>query len=298
MARRPGAPMNVMTALPDPAELAPSRDAAYGRPRLMTRGFWLMMAFGLVCLVAAAVVGVFGSHLFRARPAPGPVAADLARGLPSQTSLAPPPASAAVAVIAPSGQESAVEARLQRLEAGQSRALAAASEALAAAALSDAAAQPRPFGVTLASVQRVLPASTNTASLQALAAQGAPTEAALAVDLAAIAAHVSVEARAPSKGASILDQISYAVSRVVSVRRLDAGSGGPDGALARAERAANDGDLAGALATLDAGLPPSAKAAFGPWREQALRRIAIDEAISALRRQAVSDLAAAQAGRP
>ncbi len=187
---------------------------------------------------------------------------------------------------------------MRRLEEGQSRAMDAAAEALAAAGLSDAAAEPRPFADALSAFQRVLPASANTAGLRVLALQGAPTRAELAADLARTAARLSVESRAPSKDAIILEQIAYAVSRVVSIRHLDPAGPGADGVIVRAQRLADQGDLAGAVAALDTGLPASARPALQAWRELALRRIAIDEAIAGLRAEAVADLAQARTLRP
>jgi hypothetical protein len=208
---------------------------------------------------------------------------------PSATPLAPP-----VDAGAP-GQVAALGNRVARLESGQARALDAAAEALAAATLGDAAAQPRPFAAPLAAFQRVLPASPDALALEPLAGQGAPTRAALAADLSDLAARVSVASRAPGNAAGIMAQITYAISRVVNVRRLDPSGTGADAILARAQRRAVDGDIEGALASLDA-LSPAAGAPLQAWREKALRRIAIDGHIAGLRAQAVADLNAARAG--
>ena len=54
-----------MSAAPDPAELAPSRDpAAYGRRPLFTAGFFVWLSLCLVCLAAGGVAARFA--LFRA----------------------------------------------------------------------------------------------------------------------------------------------------------------------------------------------------------------------------------------
>jgi hypothetical protein len=283
--------MTHMSAPLDPAEFAPPRDAADYRPRpIMSRGFWVAIGFTALSLMAAAGVVLYagrGSRL--AAPAtatrviaPSPPAPPV---LPAVTSTTPP-------------QVADLDARVRRLEDGESRALDAAAEALAAAGLSDAAAEPRPFADTLSAFQRILPASAGTAALRALALQGAPTRAELAADLSRTAARVAVEARAPAKNAMILDQIAYALSRIVSIRRLDPTGPGPDAVIVRAQRLADQGDLPGAVGALDAGLSPPARAALQGWREQALRRIAIDEAIAGLRVQAVADLALARAARP
>jgi hypothetical protein len=285
-----------MTALPDPAELAPTRDpAAYGGRRLLSGGFWVMMGFCALCLAAAVAIVALGPRLLTARraavfpPAATQAPAPAIAYAPSATPLAPP-----VDAGAP-GQVAALGDRVARLESGQARALDAAAEALAAAALGDAAAQPRPFASQLAAFQRALPASPDALALEPLAGQGAPTRAALAADLSDLAARVSVASRAPGKAAGIMAQITYAISRVVNVRRLDPGGTGADATLARAQHRAVDGDLEGALASLDA-LSPAAGAPLQAWREKALRRIAIDGHIAGLRSQAVADLTAARAG--
>ena len=288
-----------MTALPDPAELAPTRDpAAYGRRPLLSRGFWAMIIFGAVCLLAAVAVVSIGPRLFGARrveappasPGAAPAAGSYAPIAPA--ALTPPPADAAqpaqVAVLAD---------RVQRLESNQARSLDAAAAALAAASLSDAASRPRPFTNDLAAFERLLPGSADARALAPLAVQGAPTRAALAAELADIAARVSVAAKAPGKDAGVMAQIVYAVSRVVNVRRVDAKGAGPDAALARAERLAADGDLEGAVASLDT-LQTSARAALGDWRERAWRRIEIDRRVAGLRDQALADLTAVQSARP
>ncbi|MEP6967313.1 MAG: hypothetical protein ABI906_04475 [Pseudomonadota bacterium] len=287
-----------MTALPDPAELAPTRDpAAYRRRPLLSRGFWAMIVLGALCLLAAIAVVSLGPRLAGARRAVA--AAGLPPALPAASgayTAIPPAAPTAFADAGQSAQLAALEGRVRRLEADEARSFDAAAAALAAASLSQAASGPRPFTNQLAAFERLLPRSPDALALAPLAAQGAPTRAALAAELAHIAARISVAAKAPAKGASFMAQVAYAVSRVVSVRRVDAGGAGPDAALARAERAAADGDLEGALAVLDS-LPPSARDGLGDWREKARRRVQIDRRLASLRDSALADLAAAQGPR-
>ena len=287
-----------MTVTPDPSEfVAPRGNATLGGPRLMSGGFWVMMGLGLVSILAAGAVVMIAPRFAPAHSAHPPAPA-LAPAPARVATTDLPPIPAAQAAAASSGEVVALQDRVRRLEEGQDRALAAAAEALAASGLSDAAAQPRPFADTLSAYQRVLPTSAATAGLRALALQGAPTRAALAADLGQIASRLSMEARAPRKGAEFLDQIAYAVSRVVSIRRLDPAGADADAVIARAQRLAEEGDLSAALAALDAGLPASARPALQAWREQALRRIAIDEALAGLRAEAVADLALARGIRP
>ncbi len=282
-----------MTAVPDPAELAPTRDpAAYQRRPLLSAGFWVMLVFCALCLAAAVGVVTFGPRLFAphrpdaaVQPAPAPPATSAYTPLPVPPGPAPAVAPADVA---------GLTSRVARLEGDEARALNAAAGALAAAALSDAAAGPRPFADQLAAFARLLPGSPDALALAPLAAQGAPTRAALAVELSGIAADVSVATHAPAKNAGFMDQLAYAISRVVNVRRVDAQATGADAVLARAERRADDGDLEGAISLLDT-LSPAARQTLAPWRERAVRRIAIDNHIAGLRAQAVADLAAVKA---
>ena len=283
-----------MTALPDPAELAPSRDpAVYGRRRMLSAGFWAAMVFCALCMVGAVVVVTQAPHWLNAHPvAAAPVIAQ----------PVPAPAPVVAALPAPSAQDASPEVaaladRVTRLEGSQARFQDAATAALAAAALSDAAAQPRPFADELAAFQRALPGSPDAQALSSLALQGAPTRAALAAQLGDLAAKISVAARTPGKNASIMAQIAYAISRVVDVRRVDAVGSGPDAVLTRAERVANDGDLAGAVAMLDT-LAGSARTSLAGWREQAERRVEIDRHIAGLRTQALADLVAARTAGP
>lgn len=278
-----------MTHTPESADLAPSRDpTAYARRPLLTGGFWVMMAFCALCLVAAGLVFALGPRLTTTR--------HLAPALsPLPTVVAPTPPTAAASLAAPPAQDGDLSLRVQRLETNEDKVLAASAAALAAAALSDAAAKPAPFAPELAAAARLLPGSPDALALAALAQQGAPTRAALAEELNELGGEISTGARAPGKDASFLDQALYAVSRVVSIRRLDTRGGGADAMLARAERTADDGDLEGAVAILDR-LPESAKASLAPWREKAMRRIEIDRRIAGLRAQAMAQLAAARSG--
>jgi len=279
-----------MTSVPDPAELAPTRDpAAYGRRRMLSAPFWAAMIFCVLCLVAAVLVATQAPRWFKARPVAAPVPA-AAEPAPAPS----PPIAAALSAPVPQAAPPEVAAladRVSRLEGDQARIQDAAAAALAAAALSDAAAQPRPFADELAAFQRALPGSPDAQALSSLALQGAPTRAALAAELGDLAARVLVAARTPGKGASVMDQIAYAVSRVVDVRRVDAVGAGPDAVLTRAERAADSGDLERAVALLGAFTGP-ARASLSGWRDEAERRIEIDRHIAGLRAQALADMTA------
>jgi hypothetical protein len=280
-----------MNAASDSAELAPSRDPqAYARRPLLGGAFWLMMAFCVLCLLAAGAVVVLGPRL-----APVRKAAAVEAPAPS-TATAATPAPIAQDADSSTAPSSDIASRVQRLENGQTRIANAAAGALAAASLSDAAAKPAPFSNDLAAVSRLLPGSPDALALSPLAQEGAPTRAALAAELTDIASQVAAASRAPGKNASFMDRAFYAFSRVVMLRRIDANATGMDAVLAKAERAADDGDLEGTVVLLDR-LPDPTKAVLAPWREKAERRIQIDEHIAALRSQAMTNLETVQAGQ-
>jgi len=285
-----------MTDPLDLPDLAPGR-APPERRRLFSVGFWAMMALCLLCVLAGAAVVAFGP-MFTGRGAPSapPAPAQPAATSTTSSAAAPPPAAAGAAGDAAIAVSTLTE-RVERLEGGQDKALQASAEALAAAALSDAAAQPRPFADALAAYERLLPFSPDARALRPLAAQGAPTRAALAADLGDKAAAVAVAARRPDRQAGIMANLSYAVSRVVEVRRVDGGGSPADAALARAQRLAADGDLEAALQALD-GLPATARDALAPWRARAERRVEIDRHVANLRAEALAGLAAARSGPP
>jgi hypothetical protein len=272
-----------MTVPPDPAPAHPPR-----RP-LLTGGFWVMMVFCALCLLAAAAVVGLGPRLWAVRPAspagPSPAAA------PAAPLVYAPPATLAAGPAAPP-DVGALAGRVAALETNEGRTMNAAASALAVSALAEAAAGPQPFASQLTAFSRLLPSSPDVIALAPLAQQGAPTREQLAASLNDLAGQVAIAARAPGRDADVGARLLYALSRVVSVRRVDPGASGVDAALARAQRRADDGDLAGALAAMD-GLPASTRATLGPWRERATRRIEIDRRIAALRAQALNDLAAA-----
>ncbi len=263
----------------------------------MTPAFWAMMVVAALCLVAAIVVVVAGPRLFGVR-ASAPEAAKAA----SQTatlSTRPAPSfddSASTLSKAPPAPASGLDGRVSSLEARQNRVLDAAGEALAATILSQAASGPRPFVQTLNEFSRVL-TEPQTSALAPFATQGAPSRAELSRQLDEIATRLAVEARAPGPKASLPARLSYALSRLVSIRRLDPNGNGPDALVAQAQNAADAGDIDVAL-SLVSRLPPMADDSLSAWRDGARRRIAIDQAIGALQVQAISDLAAARSGPP
>lgn len=283
------------------ADMAAPRDPADYRPRpLLGLSFWALLLFGLVCVLAGVALAILGPKLWARRPAARPVEA-AAPADPAQrvaASAAPetaaPPAPAPEPTVAPQVEQ--LSARLTALEAQQGRIGRAAAAALAASALVEASQGSGPFPEEIAALRAVSPASPEFAQLSRLAREGAPSRASLAASFPDYAARAASAARKPGEGASIGDRITYALSRVVMVRRVGETAGGrPDALLARAERALEDGDLDRCFQALDK-LPPAARDAMSPWRVNAERRAAIDRYAANLRSRAQADLTASARG--
>jgi hypothetical protein len=290
-----------MTA-PDTDDIIPPRDPAdFGRRR--GRGVTIAAVSALVVISVALGFGAgeFADRMGGPKAAPAPAPAFTAPPTMDPAPLAAPSLPLAGAPSDPPVTSSGLqdlEARVAGLEDGQRRTLSAAGAALAAAALGEAAQTSRPFTAELAALEQVMPLSPDVRALRPLAETGAPSRAALAAEFSAAAARASVEARAPGEGANFGDRILHALSRVVTVRRVGSTTGNsPDAILARAERQAAEGDLAGALNTLRA-LPPRAADAMGAWRIRAEQRVALDRHLANIRAQALADLAAAREARP
>ncbi|MDP1738518.1 MAG: hypothetical protein Q8L23_13890 [Caulobacter sp.] len=289
-----------MTVAPDPAEITPPTDpAVYGRPRGLGAGFWAVIALCVLSVAIGAAAMKFGPALWaKSREAPAaaaPAPADPLDMTVPAARLADSPALADVA--ASSAEISALQARVQALENGQDRTISAAAAALAAASLAEATQGSGPFETELAALERVLPLSGEVRSLRPYAESGAPSRAALAAEFDAAAARAAVAARAPGERAGLFARIGYALSAIVTIRRVGPGGDGPDAVLARAGNAAAAGDVEGAL-TLLRGLPPEAAQAMAPWRDRARQRVAVDRQVAAIRAQALADLMAVSRERP
>jgi hypothetical protein len=284
-----------MTVDPDLSELSAPRDpASYGRPRLMGPGFWAMIALAVICVAAGAGIATFGARLFPATAKPAPAESAPA----ARETTAPPAAPEAFAAPTPAAPEAARSAELERLatrldtlEASQARTAESAAAALAAAALLDAAQTSRPFSDELAALDHVSPPSAELRALRGLAASGAPSRAALAAQFPEYAARAAGASRATGDGSGLWARIQATLSRIVMVRRVgDLPGRGVDALLARAERQLDDGDVDHALRTLE-DLPPAGRQAVEPWVARARTRAEIDRRVSAVRAQALEDLA-------
>lgn len=285
-----------MTASPDPSEITAPRDpAVYGRPR-SGPGPWVFAAFGVICVLAGAAIAVIGGARLQMSPEPRPaVQAALQPLAPVQTQASAPVAaplatSPAEAATPPPPEVAALGDRVTALEAEHARTARAAAAALAAAALLEAAQTSRPFPAELSALESVGPVSPELGALRRLAETGAPSRRALAAGFPDAAARAGSASRMPGDDAGLLARAAYALSRVVTLRRVGETAGsGVDAVLARAERQVEDGDIDQALKTLDA-LPAPAKEAMAAWRDRAERRAEIDRRVAAIRTQALRDL--------
>ena len=292
-----------MSAAPDPAELAPSRDpAAYGRRPLFSSAFFIWLLLCLACLAAGAAIGRFG---FPAEPAPrveAPAPEATPRASPNIPALAPTgpmtaPASSGATPAADASADAALSDRVAKLEAGASREDQAAAQALAASSLSVAAEGAAPFDRDLAAFERLAPDDPDLRALVPLAVRGAPNRTTLAATLPDFAAAAVVAAREPAPDAGFFTKLWALFGKVVIVRRVDPTGAGVDGLLARAQEQTSAGDLEDALATLER-LPAPARAQLADWTAAAGRRIEIDQHIAAIRARALAALTAPPANAP
>jgi hypothetical protein len=295
-----------MTSAPDPDELAgpglPRDPHDYAlRRRGLSLGFWAMMAFAVLCVLAGVAIDRIGPQLFPVRAQPMQTQG-AAAGLPTPTlsddAANPSPPISSAAAVAPPPALAGLSARLDRLDAQNERLREAAAEALAAADLAQAAQTSRPFGDQVEALRPLLPQSADLRALAAYAQVGAPSRAALANALDGLADRVVVAAQEPPKDSGAFAHLTHMLAAVFTIRRVDRLTGDdPDAILARAQARADDGDLEGAVRALDA-LSPAGRDAAAGWREQALRRIDIDRRAAAIRVQAERNLAAAAASTP
>lgn len=263
------------------------KDPAEYRPKpLMGIGFWALIAFGVLCVLAGVAVATLGPRLL---PADRPPRAEPAR--PHAAAL--PAATLPIVVASPSADEVArLNARIAALENQGARTIEAAAAALAAAQLVDASQGSKPFDRELATLRATTPGLPELAALTRLAQTGAPSRTALAASFPPYAAKAARRARKPPEKADLGRRIAYVAAKVVTVRRVDETAGtSPDAILARAELALQEGEVVPALKALE-GLPPRARDALAPWREQAERRAQIDRQVAALRLRAVRALQA------
>ncbi|MBJ7411512.1 MAG: hypothetical protein JHD15_14265 [Phenylobacterium sp.] len=250
-----------------------------------------MVAFGILCVLAGAAVALLAPKLLPERPRAPSASNDVAT-----VAAPPPPAALPVVMASPAAEEVArLNARIAMLESQGARTTEAAAAALAAAQLVEASQGSRPFDRELAALKATTPGLPELAALTRMAQAGAPSRTALAASFAPYAAKAARRARKPPDQADLGQRIAYAAAKIVTVRRVDETDGStPDAILRRAELALEEGQVVAALKTLEA-LPPRARDALAPWREQAERRAQVDREVASLRARAVRAL---QAPRP
>ena len=261
-----------------------------------------MMVACLLCIAGGIFIARFVPALFpvdeKSTITIPPIPWKSSAAEPVEPAAEPPAITAAVSALtpAPIGSDlTSLKSRIERLESMQSRTVEAASTALATAALVEAAQTSRPFNSELAQVEHLLPDSADVAALRTLARTGAPTRQVLAADFSDAASSAVAAASKPAANASLVQRIAYAVSSVVTVRRVGSiGGKAADAVLARAELRAQDGDLEQALTELG-NLPVSARDAMKGWMDRARSRVEIDRGLANIRASSLRALNASRA---
>jgi uroporphyrinogen-III synthase len=174
-----------------------------------------------------------------------------------------------------------IERRLGELERAGKAERRHDVEALAALRLGDALASGRPYRPELALLQGNSALEAEVKSLSARADTGVPTRAQL-IDRFPGASAAAAKARTASANQDDLWERTLArLQGLITVRRIDAGTG-DDGRLAAAETALRRGDLAAAIAGVDALPDGPVKSALSGWRTDAAARLEADAAFARL----------------
>jgi hypothetical protein len=176
------------------------------------------------------------------------------------------------------------------------RAAAAGSDpasrlAVVASALRNAVERGDPFAAEFAIVKPLTTDAAAIAALEPFAASGVPGNAALGDELAAIIRPMLRAPEAPQAKGSFMHRLRVNAEKLVSIRRVDGKEprgDNRDAILARTERLASQGNLAGATAELSK-LPADARAPFQAWIARAEAR---NKALDASRRLAADAVAA------
>lgn len=284
-------------------EPAPPADPTSYRRRGLGVGFWVMMGVCLLCILGGFLFARYVPALFPVEEkstlsipvipfiAPGPEP----EAQPAETAAAPaapPPQTAS------GGDLAGLKSRVERLEATHSKTAEAAGVALATAALIEASQTSRPFDKELAQVSHLLPQSPDAAALRTLARTGAPTRQVLAAEFSETAGGAIAAAARPGPNAGLMKRIGYAISSVITIRRVgDVKGKAVDAVLARAENSARDGDLETALNELST-LPPESRGALSAWISDALQRVEIDRRVANIRDASLRALNDTLAGAP
>ncbi|MFN7305598.1 MAG: hypothetical protein ACK5TQ_03340 [Acetobacteraceae bacterium] len=178
------------------------------------------------------------------------------------------------------GAESALGARLQALEAAQTRIAAIEARANRVQAIATLRARldaGQALGPTLGAFPNA------PATLTRFASTAPPTEAGLRLAFEDAARGARAASEPAREGQSILESASARLAGLVTIRRGETVIWGDEAAAAleAARRALEAGDLPGALGRLSP-LPPAARAALGAWEVEAQALLAARAAIITL----------------
>jgi hypothetical protein len=185
-------------------------------------------------------------------------------------------------------QLKATEQRLGKVAAGADRAVRLA---LVAMELRTAVERGIPFKAELQAAKQLAENPSALAALEASAATGVSSPAALAQNLSKLAPAMLKAASAPRREAGVIERLQASAERLVRIRPVAEVSGDePSTMVARAELEATRGDIAGALADLER-LPEPARAPAAGWIAAAKARLAAIDAAKALSANALDALA-------
>lgn len=188
----------------------------------------------------------------------------------------------------------ALESAVKGLAAATAPVDRAARFTIAAEALRAAVERGTPYQAELAALGALGVDQKATAPLEPLAASGVPSTAALAHELDALTPALQQASEPESGDATFLGRLKANAEKLVRVTPAGAPAGNdPAAVLARIRFDAAHGDIAAALAAIDA-LPDSAKSLAAAWRKKA----AACEAALAASRQIASDALTALAKPP
>lgn len=194
------------------------------------------------------------------------------------------------------GRVASLEGAVQREQSPDPAVQRAGNAADAAAALAAVSAldvavdRGGPFSTELSTVHRLLP-DTDTSVLSAAAEKGLPNTQELAIRLATDLAGADTPPVANDGG--LMDRLLSGARSLVHVRPVghtgETEGNSPDAVRNRVVARLDNGDYAGALQAWDS-LDDTAKAATKSAADALRQRLAINDALAALRRQALSDL--------
>jgi len=197
------------------------------------------------------------------------------------------------------GATDALAARLAALEQkvetpGSTAADRDVRRAVLASALKDAVMRGAPYATELGAMKPLIADQDTLSKLEASAAAGAPSDAALARALAAVVPALRDAATPPRpQGGSIVDRLQASAERLVRIRPADEPAGDdPQSIVARIDDDARRADIPAALADL-ARLPAAVRAPAEPWIATVKARDAARAAALDVAAQALGGLAAA-----